>query len=586
MTMPTGATTMRTRRNPSPRSGQSGAVLLVAVVLLLLAGVMTLAALNVGMFEQRSTGNDVRAKEVNEIAEAGMAQGFEYLMRQHPDMLEDDTLWEKCGAADTKFPCGAVTDELYDNDADGTTAPVARRSTMFRLTASGHVDSNFDNAMTPAMLTLNGNIATTGNGTQVAYGVAPVLCYVAARLPGEATTSPVRCADSKDEASNRRIVTFVSVARMPGEGSRSTLTQTIGRYALLDTPSGKPPIVASGSVDITGGLQLVTNPNAGGAGVPVSVWTRKDVSKTGTPNTCYADEFFRFGAKNNAPPTMDGSTIICDTCQCNGDKSLSYDKSGNVQDEGIDILDVEGDSSTPRTGQSGVNYNVKSDALSYPLCEFPPDLFSYIFGVNAWIDTNADCFAETKVMSAFTNPNNGAEVTIGADEAFLYSNALYVINPTVAGAVLKAPGQTYVGTYPSSSLSGLIWCQSNCDVGSNTQLGTPANPVVLVIDGSARIQGRVFGLVYMRSKAGTATLTPSTGYVMTSTEVSNGGNAVLDMNAGATVYGAVVVQGQVDKANGTAAIIFDASVLDAIGNNPNNNRYATLPGAWNDISSY
>jgi hypothetical protein len=135
-------------------------------------------------------------------------------------------------------------------------------------------------------------------------------------------------------------------------------------------------------------------------------------------------------------------------------------------------------------------------------------------------------------------------------------------------------------------LSGLIWCQSNCDVGSNTQLGTPANPVVLVIDGSARIQGRVFGLVYMRSKAGTATLTPSTGYVMTSTEVSNGGNAVLDMNAGATVYGAVVVQGQVDKANGTAAIIFDASVLDAIGNNPTNNRYATLPGAWNDISSY
>jgi hypothetical protein len=73
---------------------------------------------------------------------------------------------------------------------------------------------------------------------------------------------------------------------------------------------------------------------------------------------------------------------------------------------------------------------------------------------------------------------------------------------------------------------------------------------------------------------------------MTSTEVSNGGNAVLDMNAGATVYGAVVVQGQVDKANGTAAIIFDATVLNAIGNNPNNNRYATLPGAWNDISSY
>ena len=154
---------MKSFQSLASRSAQSGAVLLVAVVLLLLAGVMTLAALNVGVFEQRSTGNDIRAKEVNEIAEAGLAQGFEYLMRQHPDMMEDDTLWEKCTAGDTKFPCGAVSDAPYDNDADSTTAAVARRSTMFRLKASGHVDSNFDAAMTPAMLNLSSNIGTAGN---------------------------------------------------------------------------------------------------------------------------------------------------------------------------------------------------------------------------------------------------------------------------------------------------------------------------------------------------------------------------------------------------------------------------------------
>ena len=574
---------MRIRCNPASRSGQSGAALLVAVVLLLLAGLMTIAALNVGLFEQRSTGNDVRAKAVNEIAEAGLAQGFEYLLRQHPDMLEDDTLWQKCAANDTKFPCGAVTDEVYDHDADPATAPVSRRSTMFRLRASGHTDANFDAAMTPAMLNLTGNIATTGNGAAVAYGVAPVVCYVASRVTGEPNTSPVRCADSRDEASNRRIVTFVSVAQIPGESARATVTQTVGRYTLFDSPTGKPPIVASGSVDVTGGLQLVTNPNAGGDGVPVSVWTRKDINKTGTPNTCYADEFFRFGAKNNAPPTLEGGTIICDTCQCSGDKSLSYDKSGNVQDEGIDILDVEG---TSKDQGSGINYNVRSDQFSYPTCEFPPDLFAYIFGVDAWEDTNSDCFAEKKIMTVFTNPNNGAEVTMGADEAFLFTNALYIVNPTAQGAPLRTAAQTWSGPYPSAQLSGLIWCQSNCDIGSNTQLGTPANPVVLVIDGSAKIQGRVFGLIYLRSKSGVATLTPAGGYTMTSAEVSSGGNAVLDMNAGATVYGAVVVQGRVDKANGTAAIIFDATVLDAIGKNPNNNRYATLPGAWNDISSY
>ena len=72
---------------------QSGAVLLVAVLLLLLAGVMTIFAMNVGLFEQRSTGNDLRAKAVNEVAEAGLAQGFEYLMRQNREMLDTPGLW-------------------------------------------------------------------------------------------------------------------------------------------------------------------------------------------------------------------------------------------------------------------------------------------------------------------------------------------------------------------------------------------------------------------------------------------------------------------------------------------------------------
>ena len=48
----------------------------------------------------------------------------------------------------------------------------------------------------------------------------------------------------------------------------------------------------------------------------------------------------------------------------------------------------------------------------------------------------------------------------------------------------------------------------------------------------------------------------------------------------------VVVQGEVERANGTAAVIYSETVLNAIGQNPNNNRFATLPGAWNDRSTY
>lgn len=567
---------------PSP---QRGSALLVAVVLLLLAGLMTLLGLNVGVFEARSTGNDIRAKFVNEVAEAGLAQGFEHLMRQQPDMMEDETLWEACVATDITYPCGAVTAAVYDHDADATTAPVARRSTMFRLVDSGHSDANFASEMTPRMLQLPNKLTTVGSGFPVAYGVAPLLCYVAPRVPGELASSPIRCATSRGAASTRRLATFVSVAQMPGEAARATVTQTVGRFALIDNPVGKPPIIASGSVDVTGGLQIVTNPNSGGTGVPVSVWTRKDVEKTGTPNTCYADEFFRFGYQNNQPPQVLGNTVVCDTCQCEADKALSFDASGNAVNEGIDILDVETGTNSTNRG-TGVNHNVRSDSASYPTCEFPPDLFANVFGVDAWDDLDNDCFAETKVLETYTNPNTGVEVTIGADEAFLYANAVSIINPTPGGTDLISPSQLYAGAYPVSTLSGLIWCQSSCSLGSNTQLGTPDSPVVLVIDGSADIQGKVFGMVYLRTTAGGATLTPVAGYTMTSAEVTGGGGASLRMNAGAVIYGALVVHGEMERANGTAAVVFDATVLNAIGNNPNNNRYATLPGAWNDNSSY
>jgi hypothetical protein len=67
---------------------------------------------------------------------------------------------------------------------------------------------------------------------------------------------------------------------------------------------------------------------------------------------------------------------------------------------------------------------------------------------------------------------------------------------------------------------------------------------------------------------------------------ATGGTAVLDMNAGATIYGAVVVQGAVDKANGNAAVVYNGDILTQLANDPSGNRYATLPGAWTDLRSY
>ncbi|WP_213433937.1 MULTISPECIES: PilX N-terminal domain-containing pilus assembly protein [Lysobacteraceae] len=574
---------MTRNRNFTPQRHARGNALLVAVILLLLASVITLLTLNVGLFEQRSSGNDARAKIISEVAEAGVSQGAEYFRLKPTSLLATSGNWARCiDLADkTQFPCGSIPD-------------AGRRDTMYYwvngstpgdVNGDGISNDLLDQRMLPLGSVLTGGsaparITTVGNFNNVAYGVGVVLCRIA--LP-TAPGDPTRCTTVASEQSSTYVYNFVSIAGLgqtETEGTRTTVSQMLGQYQIFQPNMNMPPVIASGSVDVTGGLQLVTNPNGGGPGVPVSVWTRKDITKTGTPNTCYADEFYRYGAKNNAPPTLDTSgVVLCDTCGCNGDVSLSYDKSGNQQDEGMDILDVDG--STGTNGK-GVNADVVAS-------EFPCDLFGYVFGVNARMDTNGDFFCETLVPAVqYTSPTTMATVNLDADEAFLYKNATYILPRDGTAQSLMDPSQTWGGGYPSSSLSGIVWCQTNCNIGSNTQVGTPAKPVVLVIDGNARIQGRVFGLVFMRTPAATPAKHPLNGahdHTADKLDPATGGTATLDMNAGATVYGAVVVQGKIDKANGTAAIIYSGDVFkNFAGSIPP--KTSNLPGAWTDRLTY
>jgi hypothetical protein len=561
---------------------QRGNTLFVALILLLLASVITLLTLRVGVFEQRTSGNDVRAKLIAQVAEAGIAQGAEYL-RLNPDALTTAGNWQVCDADDVTFPCGSIPDM---DVADGSGGLTKRRGTMYFWAAGGAGDNNndgtsgdvFDQRMLPihsGIIPAAGRVTSVGNFDQVSYGVGVVLCRVATP---NSPADPTRCTTVDSEASNTFVYNFVSVASLPGEGTSATVSQMLGQYLIFNPELNKPPIVASGSVDVTGTLQIVTNPNAGGPGVPVSVWTRKDISKTGTPNTCYYDEFIRYGAKNNAPATWEEGVIVCDTCNCEGDKSLSYDKSGNFQAEGIDILDID--------GNQGVNYDVRPE-------EFPCDLFQFVFGVRARIDDDdgngvhfldpdgqpaagesGDYFCESRLPKIpYTNPNTGVVTSLYPDEAYLYSNATYIMPRDAAASALMSPAQTLPGAYPSANLSGIIWCQAGCNIGAQTQLGTPSKPVLLVVDGAATIQGRVFGLVFLRSTE-EGDLNPTTG-----------GSATLRMNAGAAVYGSIIVQGQVEKANGTAAIVYNDDVFRNLSKAipPKN---SNLPGAWTDRLSY
>ena len=569
----------------------SGNVLIVALVLLLLAGLLTLFALKVGTFEQRSTGNDVRAKVAGEVAEAGLAQGFEFLIRQHSDMLANAALWERCAATDETFPCGAVPNTLFDDDGDPDTAQVSRRGSMFRLRADDtHVIANIDGALSQYMLRLpaSSKIASMANGQGVSYGVAPVVCF--ARAPA-APAGGIPCGNVG--ATTVSVATFVSVARLPGENTSSTLVQTVGQYPKVPEDIVRsPPIMASGAVDVTGNLQVVTNPNAGGVGVPVSVWSRLDIDKHGTPNTCYADEFFRY-TQGGHVPSIYQNTIRCDDCKCDANGSpaaLSYDASGRLKCgdagfadcEGIDVLDVDAstDSDTLYHAGShvGANFNVRSDARSYPTCEFPPDMFRYVFGVQAWVDNNLDCFAETKGASVlYQNSDNGTIATLPPDEAYLYKIADKVIATTAHANLVRVNQVGTSALLSSQDSKGIIWCQVDCDLSG--QVGTPSAPVFLILDGPVQIHAIVFGFVFVRDTG--TTLRPATGSSMSGSCPSD---CMVQMNAGSAIYGALAVQGQM-KVNGTSAVIYDGNVMRGIVEQ-GGMVYATVPGAWTDRESY
>jgi hypothetical protein len=584
---------------------QKGNALFVALILLLLASVITLLTLRVGVFEQRTSGNDLRAKLIAQVAEAGIAQGAEYF-RLNPGALTNTSNWKLCAADDETFPCGSIPDMDVDDGAGGT---IKRRATMYYWSSAGATDNNndgvtgdyFDQRMLPihSVTPAAGRVTSVGNFTDVSYGVGVVLCRVA---NPKTAADPTRCATNSAEQSSTLVYNYVSVASLPGEGTRTTVSQMLGQYLIFNPENNKPPIVATGTVDVTGGLQLVTNPNAGGPGVPVSVWTRKDVVKTGTPNTCYYDEFIRYGGSTATWEGVETKVMVCDDCSCAGDKSLSYDSSGNLQTEGMDILDIDGNTpSTPKTGQ--VNY----DVLPH---EFPCDLFQFVFGTRARIDDDdgngvhyldengnpvsgetGDYFCESRVpMVQYKTPGHLATkngtwgaaaanivVNLHIDEAYLYANADFIIPRDNAAAALMSDRQfleNYDLTYPSAALSGIVWCQKNCDIGAKTLLGTPDKPVLVVIDGTSeiKVQGRVFGLVFVRA-------------MEDKLSAATGGSAALRMNAGAAIYGSVLVQGAITKANGSAAVIYNEDVFQNLAKSippkPSN-----LPGAWTDRLSY
>ncbi|HET7845636.1 MAG TPA: hypothetical protein VFL14_15885, partial [Xanthomonadales bacterium] len=142
-----------TRRNPVFANRQRGlTTLLVALLLLAILTVVTLLALQVGVFEQRTVGAENRQRMVEQVADAGLNQAAEFLKAQARDvtrawMASGTTRWARCVRTDTAWPCGAEPDPdrrerlyRYQFGADDTGTPnIDERFVFVSQTGAGGV---------------------------------------------------------------------------------------------------------------------------------------------------------------------------------------------------------------------------------------------------------------------------------------------------------------------------------------------------------------------------------------------------------------------------------------------------------------
>lgn len=123
------------------------------------------------------------------------------------------------------------------------------------------------------------------------------------------------------------------------------------------------------------------------------------------------------------------------------------------------------------------------------------------------------------------------------------------------------------GTTSYNGLDGVegstIWINQSsgkAKLTSNTTIGSPDNPVVLIINGEAQFTGNT--LIY--------------GYVFIL------GNDGLDMAGNAQIIGGVSTSSDI-KARGNARIVYNPTILSNLNFNSGTTTYARVPGSWRDF---
>lgn len=532
---------------------QGGFALIVAILLLLVLTVFSLFATNVGVFEQRTSANDYRAKAVAQIADAALNHGAESLRTLDKTIgpkagkAVNAAFWQACAdiGAD-QFPCGAERDAArraltyfyvggVDLDGDGDVSLYERRSV------------NFPTIVGENSRLLVDSVASADPETPypVNYQVGLLLCRVDSTTKAAGTPG---CTQTLTDTTENRAYMLVARAQMIGEQASATFTRTVVPIEDISLNPKVPSIVASGVMQGLGNATVIPNPNSGGFGVPVAFWSRADLkSGNGSWQTCSYDTWLR----GSNTELYQGVSVCAAQNNCGCPKGEETSCGGpSCDNEGIDILDDE-----PDAAHVGTLLDTR---------EFPRDLMEFLWGPAAQardLDTNGDGWNDT-ASELITDPSDPQVGQSKKAVGFLRNNGFQEVKTCA-----EVPGML------NAASSGKYWVSALGCAFPKGDIGSPDNPVQVVFDGSIDLSSgmRLFGLAFGRDP--------------NAKNVPVGGEAEYAPGGGqAEVYGALVVEGG-GKTNASTLIVYDAKTLQS-GDQDFNPNIASVPGSWSDRVSY
>jgi hypothetical protein len=574
------------QRSSGPRQQRGVATLMVAMVILFILTMIVLSSTGVSLFEQRTATNENRQRMADDAARYALNVGGEWFKANISNVPSTELGgWL---ATNTKrwLPCSGVMDVTTHNApdlSDGSPHPCMaepdwnRRAELYFY--SYNDSATTDDTVVPfnALVPAAGQLTSVGGTAAypVTATVRALLCRIDTTVNGG--TQP-GCRATPDTASQNRIaLTLISRVQISGENSAAQAKETWASFNSVASTS-TVPLVASGSVDGVGNVEISTNPNGAGYGLPVSIWTAHDadVDKTAggsaaSVGTCQLGDYLNKPYRDHGdPPTPETelkTTCVSDNtaCGCPAANSGSVDfLSGHVPGsspaccENVDILDVDTGHGSPNAipdiqffPGEGLDHpdDGSGDATYQANAKSDDSLFEWVFDISyETISTNVGGTGHTLQNCGSTGAENCALYALtSADEL----NAEQVTCAEMNAIGAEASGLYYV----TDSSAG-----SPCIL--TGQIGSPSTQAIVVLNDDTTLNNcNFFGMLFVRS---------------------DNKDAYFRGVGNAMVFGSVVVEGSTDIA-GNLSIIFDPTTTDTPGKKlPESTRLARLPGSWLD----